>query len=163
MASCDDPFDLRRFIAAQDPVIEEVRAELAAGRKARHWMWFVFPQIAGLGSSPMARRYAIASRAEAVAYLAHPVLGPSLGELTALVNAVHGRTARDIFGSPDDRKFCSSMTLFADAASDPTRFNEALDKYFGGVGDPITLQRLRASGGAVAARRPSRQVAPDRP
>jgi uncharacterized protein (DUF1810 family) len=142
MTSCDDPFGLRRFVDAQDPVIEAVRAELAAGRKAGHWMWFVFPQIAGLGRSPMAVRYAIGSRQEAAAYLAHPVLGSRLGGLTAVVNAVDGRPAREIFGSPDDLKFRSCMTLFAEAAGDATVFTEALGKYFGGAGDPLTLDRL---------------------
>jgi uncharacterized protein (DUF1810 family) len=135
-------FDLRRFVDVQTPVMEQVRAELAAGRKASHWMWFVFPQIAGLGSSAMARRYGIGSREEALAYLAHPVLGPRLRVATALVNAAHGRTAREIFGSPDDLKFRSSMTLFAEAAGDATVFEEALDKYFGGARDPKTLDRL---------------------
>ncbi len=105
-------------------------------------MWFVFPQIAGLGVSEMARRFAISSRAEAAAYLEHPILGPRLKECTSLVNRVEGRTAREIFGSPDDMKFHSSMTLFATVAPDNDVFKEALRKYFGGVGDRLTLERL---------------------
>lgn len=129
-----DPFDLARFVKAQAPVIDHVRAELAAGRKQSHWMWFVFPQIAGLGSSAMSRRYAIASLAEAGAYLAHPVLGPRLIELTGVVNAIRGLTAREIFAAPDDAKFHACMTLFAAAASagGPERpvFAAALARYF---------------------------------
>jgi uncharacterized protein (DUF1810 family) len=138
----DDPFGLQRFLDAQAPVIEQVRRELRDGRKRSHWMWFVFPQIAGLGFSAMSQRYAIASRAEAAAYLAHPVLGARLLDCTALVNAAQGATARDILGSPDDMKFCSSMALFA--AVDPGReeFAEALRKYFGGQPDAATLAKL---------------------
>lgn len=105
-------------------------------------MWFVFPQIAGLGSSPMAQRYAIRSRAEAAAYAEHPVLGARLRECTGLVNNLAGRTAHQIFGSPDDIKFRSSMTLFASCASNSQIFQDALDRYFGGEGDPLTLARL---------------------
>ena len=112
-----DPFDLDRFVRAQDPVFRAVREELARGRKQSHWMWFVFPQIAGLGFSAMSQRYAIGSRAEARAYLAHPVLGGRLTECTRLVLAVQGRTINAILGAPDDAKFRSSMTLF-DAVSD---------------------------------------------
>ncbi|MFI4933059.1 MAG: DUF1810 domain-containing protein [Caulobacterales bacterium] len=137
----DDAFDLQRFVDAQASVIAAVRAELAEGRKRSHWMWFVFPQIAGLGSSPMAIRYAIASRAEARAFLEHPVLGARLRELTGLVNQVSGRSAQAIFGSPDDLKFRSSMTLF-DAVAPGGVFGEALQRYFGGVGDRLTLERL---------------------
>src|SRR5580692_6153851 len=108
-----DAFDLERFVTAQAPVIDRVRAELRAGSKRSHWMWFVFPQIAGLGSSAMAQRYAIASLDEAGAYLAHPVLGPRLRDCTALALDVAGRTAHQIFGNPDDLKFHSSLTLFA--------------------------------------------------
>lgn len=137
-----DHFDLDRFIAAQAPVIDRVVAELAAGRKTSHWMWFVFPQIAGLGRSAMAQRYAISSLDEARAYLAHGVLGPRLVRCTALVNAVAGRSAHEIFGSPDDMKFRSSMTLF-DAASPPRNvFAAALDKYFAGVRDAATLNLI---------------------
>src|SRR3954469_25755775 len=109
----NDPYDLQRFIEAQAPVYERVCQELRDGRKTSHWMWFVFPQIAGLGLSSMSQRYAIRDRDEARAYDAHPVLGPRLRECTALVNAVEGRTAHQIFGSPDDVKFRSSMTLFS--------------------------------------------------
>ena len=138
----DDPFDLRRFVAAQDGVYGDVVAELRAGRKRSHWMWFVFPQIAGLGSSAMAKRYAIASRAEAEAYLAHPVLGERLRACTDLVLAVPDRDITAILGSPDDVKFRSSMTLFGRAAPGEARFGAALDRYFGGEPDVATLQRL---------------------
>ena len=114
-----DPFDLQRFVTAQAPVYQRVLAELRQGQKQSHWIWFIFPQLAGLGHSPMARRFAIASREEAVAYLGHGVLGPRLRECTALVNAVRGRTIREILGTPDDLKFCSSMTLFGAVSSDP--------------------------------------------
>ena len=122
--------------------MDRVLAELRAGRKTSHWMWFVFPQIQGLGHSPMARQFAIASRAEAKAYLRHPILGARLRECTRLVNAIDGRGIEEIFGSPDDLKFRSSMTLFAHAASDNRIFLDALGKYFGGAEDPLTLQRL---------------------
>lgn len=136
------PYDLQRFVDAQAGVYEEVSAELRAGRKRSHWMWFIFPQIAGLGRSEMARRYAISSLAEAKAYLAHPVLGSRLRECTEWVNAVHGRSIDGIFGYPDDMKFRSSMTLFARAADDNAVFEEALRKYFGGEPDHSTLERL---------------------
>lgn len=133
---------LERFVQAQEPVIERVMAELRAGRKASHWMWFVFPQIQGLGHSPMAQRFAIASRAEAEAYLLHPVLGPRLRECTRLVNDVAGRSIEEIFGYPDYLKFRSSMTLFAHASADNRVLLDALSKYFGGECDPLTLDRL---------------------
>ena len=138
----DDPHDLRRFLDAQAPVIDTVLAELAAGRKRSHWMWFVFPQVAGLGSSPMARRYAIGSLAEAEAFAAHPVLGARLGRCTDLVLAVEGRGITAILGSPDDVKFRSSMTLFRRAAPGDPRYAAALDRYFGGAPDPATLALL---------------------
>ena len=138
----DDPFDLRRFVDAQAPVIDRAMAELKAGRKQSHWMWFVFPQIAGLGSSPMAIRYAISSLAEAKAYARHPVLGPRLKTCAELVLTVEGRSANDIFGLPDDAKFRSSMTLFAEADPAAEVFAQALDKYFSGERDPETLRRL---------------------
>jgi len=138
----DDPFDLERFVAAQAPVIDRVRDELSAGAKQSHWMWFVFPQIAGLGLSPMAQRYAISTLDEARAYLAHPVLGPRLHECTELVLAVRGGDAHAIFGSPDDLKFRSSMTLFARTAPGDTPFARALAKFFGGLGDARTLALL---------------------
>src|ERR1051325_5916405 len=111
-----DPYDLQRFVDAQDRVYTRVVAELRAGRKTSHWMWFIFPQIAGLGSSPMAQRYAIGSLDEAKAYLAHPVLGDRLRACTAAVNGVTARSAHAIFGSPDDVKVRSSMGLFTRAA-----------------------------------------------
>jgi len=138
----DDPFDLARFVEAQAGVWEQALAELRGGRKTSHWMWFVFPQIAGLGTSGMARRYAIASLDEARAYLGHPVLGSRLITATHAVNAVQGRDARAIFGSPDDLKFRSSMTLFATAAPAEAVFAEALARYFGGAGDAATLEAL---------------------
>jgi uncharacterized protein (DUF1810 family) len=138
----DDPHDLQRFVAAQEATYDTVCAELQAGRKLSHWMWFVFPQIAGLGHSAMAVRFAIASAAEARAYLDHPVLGPRLRSCTDLVNRVEGRSIGEIFGTPDDLKFRSSMTLFAQAAADNRVFLEALRKYFGGEMDRATLERL---------------------
>jgi uncharacterized protein (DUF1810 family) len=138
-----DPYNLKRFVDAQAGVIDDVRAELSAGRKRTHWMWFVFPQIAGLGHSAMAQRYAISSRDEARAYLAHPLLGERLVELTGVVNGVRGRGADAIFGYPDDMKFHSSMTLFAHAADTPAVFDEALRRYFNGQKDEATLARLR--------------------
>lgn len=140
-----DPHRLQRFVDAQAPVYDQVAAELRAGRKASHWMWFVFPQIEGLGHSPTAVFYAIGSLDEAQAYLAHAVLGARLRDCTALVNAVQGRSARAIFGQPDDAKFCSSMTLFARAAPDEAGFRTALATYFGGEVDAATLARLPAS------------------
>jgi uncharacterized protein (DUF1810 family) len=139
----DDPYELQRFVTAQEPVWEEVRWELRSGRKTSHWMWFVFPQIAGLGRSSIAQRYAISSKVEAEAYLSHPVLGPRLRECTQLVINFPGRSLHDIFGSPDDMKFCSSMTLFAHATADNDLFVEALRKYCSGRFDPLTLERLR--------------------
>ena len=136
-----DPFNLQRFIDAQASVYPRVLAELRHGRKQSHWMWFIFPQLAGLGHSAMARRFAIGSREEAVAYLDHTVLGPRLRECTALVNAIEGRTILEIFGSPDDLKFGSSMTLFAAISSDPA-FAAAIAKFCGGTPDQKTLERL---------------------
>jgi uncharacterized protein (DUF1810 family) len=141
-----DPHDLQRFVDAQAPVFDQVRDELAQGRKRSHWMWFIFPQIAGLGFSAMAQRYAIASLDEARAYLNHPVLGPRLEDCTRLVLAVGGRSATEIFGSPDDMKFHSSMTLFAAAAPRWAVFADANRKYFAGKDDPETLARLPGTG-----------------
>jgi uncharacterized protein (DUF1810 family) len=135
-------YDLDRFVQAQDRVLPAVRRELAEGRKRTHWMWFVFPQLRGLGHSPTALHYGIASLAEAEAYLAHPLLGPRLEECTALVNAVAGRTLHEIFGSPDDMKFHSSMTLFAAARPGASVFRTALEKYCGGEADQRTLELL---------------------
>ncbi len=138
----DDPFDLQRFVDAQAGVHQTALAELKAGRKRSHWMWFVFPQVAGLGFSPMAQAYAISGLEEARAYLAHPLLGARLLACTVAVNALEGRSAHDIFGSPDDLKFRSSMTLFARAAPDEPAFRGALAKYYGGQEDPQTVARL---------------------
>jgi uncharacterized protein (DUF1810 family) len=139
----DDPFDLQRFVDAQAPVYERVRAELKNGRKQSHWMWFIFPQIAGLGHSAMAQRYAISSLDEAKAYLAHAVLGRRLRECTRLVIQVAGKSAYDILGSPDDMKFHSCMTLFARAAPQDEVFTDALEKYFSGAEDQGSVARLR--------------------
>jgi uncharacterized protein (DUF1810 family) len=133
-------FDLNRFVEAQDPVIDRARAELKAGRKQSHWMWFIFPQIAGLGFSAMSVKYAISGLDEARAYLAHPVLGPRLIECTRLVGE-SGRTVEQIFGSPDDMKFRSSMTLFAKAQGKGV-FREAIEKHCSGVLDEVTLAKL---------------------
>jgi uncharacterized protein (DUF1810 family) len=132
---------LDRFVSAQDGVYPDALAEIRAGRKRRHWMWFVFPQFAGLGSSSTAQRYAIASLDEARAYLAHPVLGPRLRECVAALLAVEGRSAGDIFGYPDDLKLRSSMTLFARAADDPAAFEAVLDRYYDGP-DERTLDLI---------------------
>jgi uncharacterized protein (DUF1810 family) len=142
MESADDPFNLKRFVDAQAPVYRSVVDELRGGRKRTHWMWFVFPQLHGLGSSPMAVRYAIASLQEARAYLRHELLGPRLHECTHLVNEVQGRSIAEIFGSPDDLKLCSSMTLFALATDDNQDFIALLAKYYGGQQDPLTLSQL---------------------
>lgn len=139
----DDPFDLERFVRAQAPVYESALDELASGRKRTHWMWFVFPQLRGLGRSSMAQLYGIASLGEARAYLAHPVLGPRLHACTAALLAVRDGSLHAIFGSPDDVKFCSSMTLFALADDDPrSPFREALARYCAGRMDPETLSRV---------------------
>lgn len=135
-------FNLEQFLNVQGPVLERARDELRAGRKASHWMWFVFPQIAGLGHSTLARHYAITTRGEAEAYLAHPALGPRLREMTAIVNQLRDKTAHEIFGAPDDLKFRSSMTLFAAVAGPNSEFRQALDTFFAGRGDPATLERL---------------------
>ena len=136
-----DPFDLQRFLDAQAPIYARVVAELRRGQKQSHWMWFVFPQLAGLGHSAMAQRFAIASREEAVAYLGHGVLGFRLKECTALIMVVEGRTVREILGSPDDLKFQSSMTLFSAVSSDP-EFAAAIAKLYGGRPDQRTLDLL---------------------
>jgi uncharacterized protein (DUF1810 family) len=152
----DDRYDLERYVQAQQPLYGQVCAELAAGSKRSHWMWFIFPQLHGLGSSATAQRFAIGSLDEARAYLAHPLLGARLRECTHLVNGIEARSARAIFGYPDYLKFRSCMTLFAHAArhalsapgtgvDDP--FGAALEKYFAGEADPLTeeLLGLRAS------------------
>jgi uncharacterized protein (DUF1810 family) len=144
-----DPFNLQRFIDAQQSSYEQARAELAAGAKRSHWMWFIFPQIHGLGSSAMAQRYAISGLPEAVAYLEHPCLGPRLRECTALVNAGQSRTLEQILGYPDDLKFHSSVTLFERAAGscpsarpEDSVFQQALDRYFASQPDQATILRL---------------------
>ena len=136
-----DPFRLQRFVDAQQGVYAQVCAELAAGCKRSHWMWFVFPQLKGLGRSATAQHYGIASKAEAQAYWAHPLLGPRLKQCTDLVLAVDGRSAQQIFGPPDDLKFRSCMTLFAQATGEPV-FTRALQKYFDGEADPRTIELL---------------------
>lgn len=132
--------DLERFVSAQEPVYADVLAELRAARKRSHWMWFVFPQLRGLGISSMAQHYGIASQAEARAYLAHPVLGPRLRECCQLMLAAPaGRSAHEILGSPDDLKFRSCLTLFALAAPREQLFHDALQRFYGGEPDPRTL------------------------
>ncbi len=146
--STSDPYDLQRFVDAQSSTFEQARSELAAGQKRSHWMWFIFPQIRGLGSSPTAQRFAIADMEEAAAYLNHPLLSLRLIECTALVNAVPDRTVHDIFGYPDDLKFHSSITLFAKTVEhlhlESQVFNQALTKYFAGRMDEATLRQLGA-------------------
>jgi uncharacterized protein (DUF1810 family) len=139
----DNSHNLQRFVDAQDGIFERALAELRGGRKRSHWMWFVFPQIAGLGRSEMAHRYAIGSRLEAQEYLRHTILGPRLIESARTVCQLEDRSAHEIFGSPDDLKFCSSMTLFAAIADDDGVFAQALRKYFDGRPDELTLKTLR--------------------
>jgi len=134
--------DLQRFVDAQEPRIADAMAELRAGRKRTHWMWFVFPQLRGLGHSQMAWHFGIASRDEAAAFLAHAVLGPRLRECVEAVLAVRGRTAHEIFGSPDDLKLRSCLTLFAEVAGGDSVFDRALRQYFAGQPDPATLDLL---------------------
>lgn len=138
-----DPFDLERFVSAQEGVYGGALAELRSGRKRTHWMWFVFPQIDGLGHSPISKHYAIKSLAEARAYLDHPVLGPRLRECAEAVLAVQGHSAAELFGYPDDLKLKSSMTLFAQVAERGSAFGRVLEKYFGGEQDANTLRLLR--------------------
>lgn len=140
----NDPYRLQRFIEAQNSIYEEVCSELREGYKRSHWMWFIFPQIEGLGHSSTARQFAISSLDEAKAYLQNPILGPRLIECTGLVNAVSGRTIEQIFGYPDNLKFRSSMTLFAHAAPHHEVFQRALQKYFNGEPDPRTIERFSA-------------------
>jgi uncharacterized protein (DUF1810 family) len=137
-----DPYNLERFVDAQNPVFTQVCSELREGQKQSHWMWFIFPQIEGLGSSPLARKYAISSLDEAKAYLDHALLGPRLRECVQLVLTVDHRTVGQIFGTPDDLKFRSSLTLFSRADPESPLFQRALQKYFGGEADPATLARL---------------------
>jgi uncharacterized protein (DUF1810 family) len=137
-----DPFDLRRFVEAQQHCYEQALGEIRAGDKVSHWMWFVFPQLEGLGSSPTARRYAIKSLAEAEAYLKHPVLGPRLLECAEAALAVEGRSAWAIFGSPDDLKLRSSATLFGLVSPPRSVFHRLVDRYFDGEPDSATLRLL---------------------
>jgi uncharacterized protein (DUF1810 family) len=148
----DDPYNLSRFVEAQSGVFNQVLTELRQGNKRSHWMWFVFPQVAGLGYSAMSRKFAITSLDEARAYLNHSILGPRLIECTALVNSTSGKTIDDIFGSPDDMKFHSCMTLFATAASGQQLFKDALQKFFGGRYDQLTLDRLGDLGKSQTSR-----------
>lgn len=138
----DDPYDLNRFIQAQEHVYAQALAEIRSCRKRSHWMWFIFPQLDGLGSSAMARQYAIRSLNEAWAYLEHPVLGPRLIECAEAVLAVQGRSAREIFGSPDDLKLRSCATLFAEVSPAGSVFHRVLEVYFGGEADGRTLRFL---------------------
>ena len=142
MPKADDQYDLQRFVDAQDRVYDVVRAELERGRKQSHWMWFIFPQIAGLGRSAMSMRYAISSLEEAKAYLNHPILGPRLRECTRLVTLVQGRSVYEILGSPDDMKFHSCLTLFANAAPEDSIFRDALERCFDGEEDSLTAAKL---------------------
>jgi uncharacterized protein (DUF1810 family) len=140
----EDPYDLQRFVTAQDSggTYHRAAAELRGGRKTSHWMWFVFPQIAGLGYSPVSRTYAISSVQEARAYLAHPVLGPRLVECAAILTGLRGRSAEQVFGELDAQKLQSSMTLFMHAAPGEPVFRQVLEEYFGGVPDSATEQRI---------------------
>jgi uncharacterized protein (DUF1810 family) len=141
-----DRFDLERFVEAQAGAYAQACAELRAGRKRSHWMWFVFPQIRGLGSSEMAVRYGISEREEARAYLDHPILGPRLLECAGIVVGLQGKTVGEIFGYPDDLKFHSSMTLFGEVEGPAERvFHQALKKYFGGKIDQATLERFAST------------------
>jgi uncharacterized protein (DUF1810 family) len=142
MTKSPDPFDLSRFLAAQSSTLEEALAELRAGRKTSHWMWFIFPQISGLGASPMAERYAIRSLDEARAYLDHPLLGRRLIECVRLV-INSGKSIEQIFGYPDWLKFRSSLTLFAAAAPKEPVFRDAIERCCAGVRDPLTLEKLQ--------------------
>src|SRR5262249_24431962 len=142
MNDSDDPYNLQRFVDAQNFQIEDVRAQLRDGRKRSHWMWFIFPQIKGLGHSPTAQKFAISSREEAEAYMRHPVLGYRLRECTQLVSRVEGRSTGEIFSNPGDLKFRSCMTLFAHATQDNQIFVDALRKYCDGKFDPMTLKGL---------------------
>jgi uncharacterized protein (DUF1810 family) len=137
-----DPFDLQRFVDAQDPVFDQVLRELREGRKRTHWMWFVFPQLAALGRSATARRFGIASIEEARAYAAHPVLGPRLREACAVLLRLQGPSAHEIFGEPDVFKLRSCLTLFAQAAPQEAVFHQCLQRYYGGEPDALTLQLL---------------------
>jgi uncharacterized protein (DUF1810 family) len=142
MTVTKDPFDLQRFVDAQESIYETVIDELTNGRKRSHWMWFVFPQLRGLGSSPTAARFGISSADEACAYLAHEVLGPRLRECSRLVAQIDDRSIEEIVGWPDNLKLRSSMTLFARVTQDNDDFVAVLEKFYGGEADPATLARL---------------------
>jgi uncharacterized protein (DUF1810 family) len=137
-----DSFNLARFVSAQEDIFDVALSELRRGQKESHWMWFIFPQIEGLGSSAVSRRYAIRSLDEARAYLSHPVLGPRLLRCCGALLSVHGKSASDIMGYPDDLKLSSSMTLFSLVADSPPEFGEVLRKYFGGEQDRRTMELL---------------------
>jgi uncharacterized protein (DUF1810 family) len=139
-----DPFDLQRFRNAQEPVYATALAEIRAGRKQSHWMWFIFPQLAALGRSPTAKHYGLSGLAEAQAYFDHPILGPRLVACVRALMYVHFRTAHDIFGSPDDLKLRSCLTLFARAVPREPIFREALARYFKGEPDPLTVELLQS-------------------
>jgi len=145
--TADDPYDLNRFVQAQAGDYERALAEVRAGRKRSHWMWYIFPQYDGLGFSATSQRYSIKSVAEARAYLSHPILGPRLIECIEAVLGVEGRTASEIFGDPDDRKLKSCATLFAEVSTPGSVFEQLLDKYFGGERDGETLRLLGATPG----------------
>ena len=138
----NDNYDLYRFVAAQNPVYDQVCLELRHGIKMTHWMWFVFPQLKGLSSSATSRKFAISSLEEATAYLEHPILGPRLRQCTELLNATSGRTIKRILGATDSLKFQSCMTLFAQATNDSKVFEDALQKFYEGQNDRLTLERL---------------------
>lgn len=137
-----DPYSLSRFVEAQDRVYEQALAELHAGRKRTHWMWYIFPQLEGLGHSPTAKHYAIKNAEEACAYLNHSLLGPRLLDCTRAVLSIEGKSASEIFGFPDDLKLKSCMTLFASVAEPNSPFEQVLRKYYGGMGDEKTLHLL---------------------
>ncbi len=143
MANMNANHDLSRFVSAQEGRYEMAYAELANGRKRSHWMWYIFPQLSGLGSSPMARRYALSGLEEAKAFLAHPLLGTRLVHISALLLSLDKGNPTEIFGSPDDIKLRSSMTLFALARPEEPVFQQVLDRFFGGDKDPLTLRLLR--------------------
>jgi uncharacterized protein (DUF1810 family) len=142
-----DPFELARFLKAQESTLDTVLTELRGGRKRSHWMWYVFPQVEGLGYSATARHYAIKSLDEARAYLAHPVLGARLRDCAEAVAAIEGRSAQEIFGSPDDLKLCSSMTLFERVAEPGSVFSRVIERFYGGERDARTLAIVSAMGG----------------
>ena len=138
----DDTFDLDRFVSAQENVYQTALEEIGSGRKQGHWMWFIFPQITGLGSTEISRLYAIKSREEAVAYLEHPVLGPRIREISEVLLTQDDKSATEILGTPDDLKLRSSMTLFKSVSTDNDVFLNVLDRYYGGEEDPQTFRIL---------------------